>query len=323
MRLPAFITNDWPRKAAALFFAFMIWIYASQKLAGVDTVENVPVRFTSSDRTLVMNKDKYISVKIRGAETYLKELNSNEISVELPVPDVNTPRMLELRVTPEMITLPKGVSLESFHPERLNNIQVEPLTNKTVPIRVVTGGSLGPEYQEMEEMRSIIPSTVTMTGPQSLLSGINVVYTETEYFDAQATFRKNFFKDIQLISPDPRIELSANSTQVTFTITEVYKEVEFNDIPVRIVHNPDHQLKVTAGLKPIDVVSLRLSSSQRENITANNVLAVVDISQISKPGKHLVPIKVFLDQAENNEKAADSVLYFSPRSLELTVDEIE
>ncbi len=313
MFLPDFIVKDWTRKLVAFFFAVLIWYVVNQQLHEYATFREIPVKVDTESGFTVINKGtQFVTVKVRGPLSRLKNMSSQEIKISVYVPSPEKSGQIQYPVSSESISLPHGVAVDQVIPERIS-IDIDRIEKKEVPVRVVTSGKLDASLQEIEEARSVIPQKVYVTGPSRLLADIESVQTEPEFFDSKVI--GSYEKTVKVSKQVPSVSASPEKVTVSFKIEEISGEEVFRDLPVCLLQNEkETNLRLVKTIPALDQITLMGPKDELKKINLGKIKAFIDISGISEPGRHKMPVNVWL----GNPKV--KMIFVSPSSIDIEME---
>ena len=227
--MPAFITDDLPRKLTSLFFACLIWYFVNQHISEVETFKNVKVDVVpaSSSQVIVSDFKPEITVEIRGPRKILNSLESKDIQVTLNITEELRPGMNELRVNELDIKLPDELQVENLVTKAVN-VDIDTIEEKEVDVRLRYNNRLSERYELLREPQAK-PDRVLIKGPSLRLDKINYLDTNPIYIDPNRT--TDFRVTAKVVTPEG-IEL--NYDNVTAYV-ELKKKVLNKTLPVQDV----------------------------------------------------------------------------------------
>lgn len=211
-----FTTNIW-LKLTALIMAVALWFFVM--LSGRSEVtREIPVKFINiSDEFEIVDYPKAISVTIEGQERLLKHLRPNEISAILDISGAKPGRSF-YTISRENIKLPKSFLVTAIDPETIS-LTLELQLKKTVPVKPDIAGA--PERGFKIIAIKVDPETVTIEGPKSAISKIDIV--KTEPIDISGIKSDVVYK-ANLNLADSYIKKNINKVDVTISVENKVKE---------------------------------------------------------------------------------------------------
>lgn len=181
-RIRSYLFEDAQLKLLALLIVTVIWLSvagqtrnAPVKIHNVDvTLENVPPQLavTSTDPTQV-------SVTITGPEDELRELRfevATQSSDLIAIANLNDLKEGVQLARLSVRGLPDGVTLLRVDPDTVR-VTLDPIRTREVPVEPRFAGSLPEGYKLTGAYTE--PATVTLSGPESVISKIDKVTTTT------------------------------------------------------------------------------------------------------------------------------------------------
>lgn len=317
MFLPDFIAKDWLRKCVALFFAVLIWYVVDQQLHEFEHFRNIPVEIQTEDGFIVINKGtQFVTVKLRGPESELRDISSPDIKVSVYLPAPEKTGQIQQPIAHEDITLPRGVKVDKVIPPRIT-VDIDRIeTKREVPVRIVTSGKLSPTLKEIEDERVMNPQTVDITGPSRLIEGIDSVQTDPEFFDSKVI--GSYEKNLYIAKQVPLVKASPEKVTVSFKIEEINSEDIFRDLTISLLKNESETgLKLSKPLPQLDQVTLQGPKAALKKITLDKIKTFIDISGIKEPGRHKRPVQVWLSDPEVK------VIFASPSEIDVELEKLE
>lgn len=184
--------SNLPTKLIALFLAFTIWLVVSapRRERLTERAFAAPLSIFSLRRDLVITTSipDSISVRLRGRESELRSLSSQNLEVNV---DVSWVTQGEARITlrPQAINTPPDVDVVSIDPATLT-FRVEQLRNRSVPIRPFLVGN--PPIGYIIGTPTVSPDSALISGPASQIRNISEVTTERIIMTSRTdTFEQN------------------------------------------------------------------------------------------------------------------------------------
>lgn len=262
-----------------------------QKVSETRTLSYDVLNQDSLDPTLVIDSVEYGADKvvIKGAEHKLKNVSSVKALV-----DIN-----ELVEEKAGTTELKNVPLKAYDNEG-NVVDVEMVPSKIdvsvnisspskeVPIKVVLAEDSEVSFGLAIDSIEVSETKVTVYGDESVLDNLNYIPVEIDVSD----LKEDTEYKLELPTPVGIRSMSVNNVTVTVTLASVSnKTIENIGIEPR---NLADNLKVQALDESSSVVSVTLKgvSSVVDTITADDVLAYIDLSDYKTPGTYEVPVQV-------------------------------
>jgi len=125
-RLSNLATHNLQVKGAAVGLAAMIWLTTLARTSGAVRTVTVPIEFRSVPvkMEIVHQSARTIDVQLRGAPLLMDSFNGREISVHFDLSRTGQGEHT-LRVLPESVTPPPGMSVDRVYPESIT-VELEP-----------------------------------------------------------------------------------------------------------------------------------------------------------------------------------------------------
>jgi len=191
----------------------------------------VPIEVINLPNDLIIsNKHKKdIEVTVRGPRSLIMEMGKNQDPRQIDLSKA-TPGTKVERIENDSVPVSRGVEVLRVQPSSII-LSLDKLIKKEFPINAVTTGSVPPGYV-LNDLK-IDPSSINITGPQTVLSQVDVLKTTPINI-------QGLFESVQLQIPlelDQALIDLIGETSVTADITISYDTVEktMKDVPVDVV----------------------------------------------------------------------------------------
>jgi hypothetical protein len=217
-----FSARDNVAKVVCFLLSIILWLYITSTNIG-EVKFKIPITFINLPETLVKLKisNKYVTATLSGKKDNLKNINIKSIKavVNLEQPEIglnkNYPIDLVRDEIPENIELILSIKDVSLVVEKKISKKVKVKAN--IIDRPVNGHVLGRIV--------IIPESIKINGPESLLKSIDLVQTE-KISIAKASGR--IIKDVAIDSKDiPDINVDTPKVRVIIPVVESVNLIEF------------------------------------------------------------------------------------------------
>ena len=308
--IPGFIANDFWRKLIALFFAVLVWervttrIDDTQKLRGIPLQISMPEGFVMTD-----DKQPRIDVTLKGSKQRLNKLVPGDVEARIYIkhPQIGQNR---LYISKKDIRAPKGVSVAGIEPENFITVHLDEKMTKQVSVKLKYSGSLLDGYAL--NTSHIIPDTVTVSGPKSLVEKINSVSTRNivltkenvDDFECRA-YIKNESEKLSIIPKDVLVGIEIYKKYISRTFKSIpIKPLGFIPKERHLVISPD-----------IADVTINGEKNEVELVTPEQINAFIDLSSIDKPGEYTVNVKSWTTNKKLNVKET------TPRTVNIKISE--
>lgn len=187
----------------------------------------------------------------------------------------------------ERLNLPQSVTVTSISPDSIN-INFDNSLAKTVPVINNVEVNLKSFYQIVGSPE-IIPDSVVISGPTSVISKINAVSTEYKKFD---NISENLSVTVKLIDTlGNNLNIDPSFVTINYTV-ELAADKEFNDIDVEIINVP--QDREVLLVPPKMNISVRSGVEQLSKLNPIDIRAEIDFNDIEKDTLGYVTPKIVL-----------------------------
>jgi len=172
--IKVFFTNNIGLKISSLVVAVLLWFFVI--LSGRAQISmDIPVTFINIPQNLeVFDSLDTISVEIKGQERILKNLKKNEVSAVIDLQNAKAGRAF-FTLSKNNIRLPRTLVVTGIDPETIS-LKIETRLTKTVNVKPSVTGL--PEKGFVIADVKVVPDTVVLEGPKSVISKIYTIKTE-------------------------------------------------------------------------------------------------------------------------------------------------
>lgn len=312
-RLPRLITHDTLRKAAALFFAILIWSSVSSDVRDREVeLRNVPIT-VKYDPNVVVLRDlpKTVDVSLRGSQRRLEQVSSQDVQIVVQVPsDIHEGvyyHDVGLSAKANVKRVPPGVRVVGITPDRIE-LHIDRLVTKpNVPVKVVLAGALKEGYEVIRAAAT--PDAVPLRGPYRELLDISSVSTEAIPLDD--TIVQDFAVSAKL-APITGIRLP-DAVRVDLVIGRHSTPKTLHGVRLAVLVDPASGLRVEGPLPEI-AVTLRGPKAAIDELNELSVCPFVDLSAITSPGRYRRQVCTWLNR--ESDVVAESSM---PASVEVNL----
>ncbi len=166
--------GDFLLRLISLGLAIVLWSF----VGGEDIVNKnvmVPVEVINLPRDLVISNQfkKEIEVSVRGPRSLVLDMGKGDIVRQIDLAQA-TPGTMVLENSNDVIAVPRGVKVLGIQPKNVI-LSLDKMIQKQFVINPVTRGNLAPDYI-LKNIR-MEPSSISITGPQTVLSQYEVLRT--------------------------------------------------------------------------------------------------------------------------------------------------
>ncbi len=296
------ILHQWPAKVICLIIAIFIYVFHQVSLIDKKTF-TVPL--TIQENGLVMHVGSVpnsVSVVVRTSTDNMKLISVSDINAT-----VNLDTIVENGVydMPIRINISDNIKVLDPLEIRLKDdkviIEVDKKSFKYVPIQASVVGDVAQGYQV--ENIAITPSTVKISGPETMLSAVDTVYTSRlNVSNAEVSFSNNV--ELQTVSKLIEIEDESEYIASVF-VTPVIIEKEFI-VPVDVMN-----LKSSLDLKngsPVVTIKLAGTMNYLEDYHVPKRSIQVYAGDILEEGTYELPLRLYFpNNLEIIEKSSETV----------------
>ena len=292
VRIPAIIRRDFLRKLVALFFAILIWFTITNQLREFESYHDIPITLRYPPDKLVLNQRIFTAdVMLRGSRSRLEEVKSSDIKITAEVEVVPEGVYYhDLHLGPDNVSTPPGTRVAQIDPANIR-IQLDRIVSKQVPVKVREAGELAYGYRVVKQ--SVIPSTVTISGPSKIVRDIDRIMTESVVLD-EAVVRSFEMENVDLI-PISGVDVNPETVHVAYEIDKHSGQQAFADLQIGVLNRPGSNLRLKGELPPA-AVTVRGPRLALEEIKPHNIHPFIDISTITAPGRYNPAVQVWIDR---------------------------
>lgn len=263
------IGDNFTVKLISLFLAIVIfaWVRTDQEST---VTANIPIRLVVPAGTMVIggNAPEVVSVTVRGRESDLARFNRNQLNpiiLQITIADHERP----IKIPYNSISTPSGVRVSNIVPSAIV-VQIDNEDEKLVPIKTRVIGT--PKEPFHLGLVSVTPKKIRVTGPKTLLAGLDEIVTEAIDVSGQSTTlmrRVGLRIDDPLVTYDP-----ATPINVRLDISAQYGNRIISGLPVVDLNAPGPML-----LEP-DTIELELKGPKAllNKVNTDTIHVTVDLA---------------------------------------------
>lgn len=293
------LTKEWIIKFISLCLAVVLWYF----VGGEDIVDKnvmIPVEVINLPRDLVISNQfkKEIEVAVSGPRSSIMAMGKREITRQIDLSDA-TPGTMVIANDNNTISVSRGVTVLRIQPSSII-LSLDKLVQKQFPINPVISGTVAPGYV-LDDLR-IDPDIITITGPQTVLSHVDVLRTTVININ---DMRESIQKQIPLdLDPDIVDLIGETSVTADLVIAMETEQKKIKNLPVEVVIEGVVQkvepavVTVTANIpkillnKKLGLNSLLSVTAVDEHndgvltvkvIPADNITVPIEVVEISPP----------------------------------------
>ena len=297
------ILDKWPAKVICLVIAIFLYFFHQASLIESKTFV-VPLQI--EENGIVMHVGSVpgsVAVVVRTSDEIIKSVLATDITASVSLDPITTKGSYTL---PVKITLSENLMAYDPFEVRLKDdtitIDVDKKITKYLPMAPSIVGEVAHGY-EIDSI-NISPSTIEISGPESIVNAIDKIYTtRINVSNAETNFstETSYQKTNKLISI-----IDEEGFRATISVKPVIMERDFTEIPVEIL-NLDKELEISGELP---LVSIKLSGSMPvlEDYILSKHAVQVNLRDIDEPGTYELPLRYVLPSNLNLIEKSDDDL---------------
>ncbi len=280
------ILDKWPAKVICLIVAIFLYFFHQASIIDSKTLV-VPLKILENGVVMqVGSAPKSVSVVVRGSAEDIKLVDPSEITAYVSVDDITQKGQytlpVQLSLSDALLVLdPFEVKLKD---EKLT-LYVDRKAIKYVPLMPSVVGEVAHGY-EVESI-TMNPSTIEITGPESVINSTQSVYTtRVNVSNAETNFTvetsyQNLSSIITVVDEGPY--------KATVTVVPVEMEKDFKDVEVEYI-NLAEGLEISGEKQ---TVFLKLSGDMPvlENYILSKHAVQINLRDITEPGTYELPVR--------------------------------
>lgn len=168
--------NNWQYRILAVLLAVVCW-YVVTGREKVDAWVEIPVELTNAPKDLYIADGLLtrVDVRVRGPKSMVRSLDPKDLAYPLDLSGLG-PGENSIQLKPENVTVSNALEIMEVSPPRVT-MKVEQIVEKNLPVEVRWEASLDPNYEL--KRTAARPTMVAVRGPESAVSGLESVPTET------------------------------------------------------------------------------------------------------------------------------------------------
>lgn len=280
------ITHQWPAKVICLIIAIFLYVFHQVSLIDKKTFA-IPLTIIENGEYMhVGNYLKSVSVIVRTSKSNMNVISTNDM-----IASVNLDTIIEKGVYELPVHIEISDQLMTFDPfeikikQNVVTLEVEKKSMKYVEIIPSISGNVAHGYKI--DSISVDPSTVLITGPESVINATNQVYTDkVNVSNAEKSFTVE--ANYQPISTIINLE-NKGPYKITVALAEEDMEKEFEQVYLEVLNLPEN-LEIEGGM-PFVKIKLAGKTKILENYLIAKHIAQIDCTLINQPGEYELPIK--------------------------------
>lgn len=299
--------RNWPLKLLALCIASALW-YGIVAEDRVDMILTMPLELRNlpADMIIANQYQKELEVAARGPKRLLREIQQRRIPRPVNLSEAK-PGPFVVRNTPESLTLPRGVIVQSVQPANVTLV-VDELASRAIPLVARTRGR--PAQGRSLDRITLEPASITINGPKSLISRVQAIDTapiDLEGLEASAVIQVGLAPN-----EDLRRLIGDAVVRADVFLKEGFLRLIVERVPVHPREPAAHVLITPAEVS----VEIEIPAQVRQDAPGLATLlhAAVDPADADQDG--MAPVRVETRDLEH--RRAIAILGVSPEKVRLT-----
>ncbi len=271
------VTRNWFLKLFSILLAVLLWLTIASETNSV-IVQTVPLEFRAIPRfmEIIGESATEVSLQLRGSSNLLNEISPADIAAVISLAG-ETPGEKNVQLTASSILTPFGVEVLRFDPPRVQFTLEQTLT-RTIPVRPIVEGDPAEDF--VVGTISVVPSTVNVVGPESIIGPLVTLPTTTVRIDG-ANQDVQDSVDLNVLNPLVRRE-SLSAYEVTVPINEIEVRDTFT-----IVIDPSLDPTIWMIEQTEVAVTIRGPKSRMADLDTSGIFFTVDTTVLT-PGTQQV-----------------------------------
>jgi len=283
-RLVQAFTANIGLKIGSLILAVILWVTITGQGTADRIIRDIPyqIRNIPGGMELTDKGAGVIQVRVRGPKSLVPTLKPADFTVSMKLPDGIESGPVPLQITHSNVITPYSnqLSILQILPSSVT-VYLDRVVQKSVRIQPFLKGSPNPDF-ELGEYR-VSPPSALLEGPQSVLEGIDVVYTEPIDVGGQTLS----FDDRVLVKPQSTLIRVIEPSRVTarVEITERITERSFPEFELTLVpRNGDLGYAASPSVVTLTIIGPAATLNQ---LKPSDIQLVADCTELP-PGTHTV-----------------------------------
>lgn len=219
-------TALWP---LALFMSATLWFYVVNS-EPIELEKRLPLTFIIPDEMAIANiVDSTVLISFRGSRAFMQNVVDLDEVVEISLVghDQGDDNTITANIYPSDLPIPFGVEVIDIYPKEIE-IVLEQRETKTIEVRPQLIGDLPDQLNLVHS--SLEPNAVVISGPQSMLRGLERIRTNS--IDL-SNFRNSGVVQVRPRLPDVRLELKHDDVlDFKYEVRPGQANLTFSRVPV-------------------------------------------------------------------------------------------
>lgn len=212
----------------SLLLSSGLWVYVTfrQDPEGLHLMENIPIVVQGQPKTMVVQPETTaVQVEVIASKEVWAQLKPEEFKAIVDASKV-TPGSQEVDVT--VTTTDPRVRIQSYEPSKIL-LKVDPLKTKTVPVRVITSGTVPFGYNV--GAAQVIPDTVSISGPAQLVDPITAAAVTVDVNGATKSIDQGYRPVLEGVSESDASRITLDPGQVRVEVP-IEQKLLYKTVPV-------------------------------------------------------------------------------------------
>lgn len=201
-------------KLVSLFLAVVVWfvVSAPRRERVSERAFNAPLSLVGMPRDFVITTPvpESVSVRLRGRKSALASVSSQTLEVPVDLNWVQQRGEATITLRPQALNVPPDMEVVSIEPNKFR-FRVEPLRQRTVPIRPFLMGQVPPGFTLGEA--TINPERALVSGPETQVMAMSEASTDRINLTGRTG---TFVQNVAVVSDSPLVRVV---TPVTTLVT--------------------------------------------------------------------------------------------------------
>ena len=304
-----YITNNLGKKILAITLALILWIIANFEQDIEKDIE-IGIQYNDLSPELIIKNGppETLSMRIRGSRTKLSILKTDNYSYPISLSNVKK-GISKFNIRPQQIRIP-GVQILGLSPSEIN-VEVDDLITKKIKIKPNIG--LPDIGFEVIGSPSVDPKSVKISGPKSILSKMDFIYTDEIKVEGEKT---NFTIEVPLKTNSPLLTLENNNNvvKITIDIDETIIEKEFQELGINII-NTDNKVIEIIGKQTVNLL-FRGPYSKIKELSSDDIEITSSVKELKVQPNKKQSIKLSVVYPYSDEIKLEQI---TPNSIDILV----
>jgi len=304
------ITYKWHIKLISLALAAVLWVYVDNlKAKEMFLFVNLEMRNIPADYIVSNDVPETVKLVLKGKENGLALVDGDGLSAYIDFEQTVKNRVRHI-VRMDKESLPRGVTVKEISPAFVE-AEIEAVQRKKAKVLPVIYNA--PPFGYQLEDVEVVPDTVIIEGPVSLVREIDTVFTVD--IDVSG-LTETIIKDVAINLENDKITLVDERTvSVKAIVKEEYVVRRISEIPI-VTMNLKQGFRAHSSVSFASVL-VKLPKRLEKELVRETVTAVVECGDVEEAGMYHLPVLV------DSKIEGASFINYEPRSVEVTVEKQE